>query len=44
MVSTCREPGEMDRFTPGAMVLPLRMAATFSISMREELVQEPMQT
>ena len=44
MESTWREPGETDRFTPGAMVLPFKMAATFSISAREELVQEPMHT
>ena len=44
MLRTWREPGEMDKLTLGAMVLPLSMAATFSISLREELVQEPIQT
>ena len=34
----------MERLTLGSMVLPLSMAATFSISLREELVQEPMHT
>ena len=41
---TCLEPGEMDRLTSGLMVFPLSKAATFSISNRDELVQEPMQT
>ena len=44
MVSTCLEPGEMDRLTEGWMVQPFSSAATFSISCREELVQEPMHT
>ena len=44
MVSTCFDPGEIDRLTPGAMVLPLSMAATLSISNRDEFVHEPMQT
>ena len=44
IVSTCFDPGEIDRLTPGAMVLPLSMAATLSISNRDEFVHEPMQT
>ena len=44
MVSTCFDPGETDRLTPGATVLPLSRAATFSISSSDEFVQEPMQT
>ena len=44
MVSTCFDPGEMDRLTPGAMVLPLSRAATLSISSSDEFVHEPMQT
>ena len=44
MVSTCFEPGDTERLTPGAMVRPFKSAAAFSISRREELVQEPMQT
>ena len=44
MVSTCFDPGEIDRLTPGAMVLPLSRAATLSISNRDEFVHEPMQT
>ena len=44
MVSTCREPGDTDILTEGATVLPFSMAADFSISYREELVQEPIQT
>ena len=44
MRSTCLEPGEMDRLTSGEICFPLRMAATFSMSSSEELVQEPMHT
>ena len=44
MVSTCFDPGEMDRLTPGATVLPRSSAATLSISSRDEFVHEPMQT
>ena len=44
MVNTCREPGETDILTVGATVFPFSMAAALSISYREELVQEPMQT
>ena len=39
-----KKPGDMDRLTLGATIFPLSSAATFSISIREELVQEPMQT
>ncbi len=42
--STCREPGEIVRLTPGAMCLPSSSAATFSMSSSEELVQLPMET
>ena len=42
--NTCLEPGDTERLTSGRMVLPLRSAATFSISYNEEFVQEPMQT
>ena len=44
MVRTCREPGDTDILTEGATVLPFSMAAVFSRSYREELVQEPTQT
>ena len=44
MESTCREPGDTDKSTPGATWRPFRMAATFNRSVREELVQEPMHT
>ena len=44
MDSTCREPGEMDRLTEGDTVFPLSSAATLSISISEEFVQEPMHT
>lgn len=36
--------GDTDILTEGATVLPFSMAADFSISYREELVQEPIQT
>ena len=42
--NTCLEPGDTDMLTLGLMVLPLRSAATLSISRREELVQEPTHT
>ena len=41
---TCLEPGEMERLTVGATVLPFKMAATRRRSRSEELVQEPTQT
>ena len=44
MVRTCREPGDTDILTEGATVLPFSIAAVFSRSYREELVQEPTQT
>ena len=42
--STWRLPGEIDRLTEGFTVRPFSSAATFSISIRLELVQEPMHT
>ena len=44
MVRTCREPGDTDMLTEGATVFPFSMAAAFSMSYREELVQEPTHT
>ena len=44
ILSTCFEPGAIERLTVGQTVLPFKMAATFSISIKEEFVQEPMQT
>ena len=44
IVRTCLDPGDTDTLTEGAMALPFSSAATFSRSMRLELVQEPMHT
>ena len=44
MLSTCFEPGAIASETLGSTVLPFRMYATFIISTKEELVQEPIHT
>ena len=44
ILSTCFEPGAMQRDTEGATVLPLSIDATFIISTKEEFVQEPIAT
>ena len=44
MVSTCLDPGEMVKLTLSATVLPFKILATFMISIKEELVQEPTHT
>ena len=44
ILSTCFDPGDMERLTDGSIVFPLSIAATFSISNSEELVHDPMHT
>ncbi len=44
IASTCRDPGEIVRLTPGWTRRPRRTAATVIRSRYEEFVQEPMQT
>ena len=44
ILSTCFEPGAMQSETDGAIVLPLRIDATFIISTNDEFVQEPIAT
>jgi len=44
IVSTCFEPGAITRLTSGCTFFPLSIAATFIISMYEELVQLPIAT
>lgn len=44
IVITCFEPQEIDKLTEGEIVLPFKIAATLSISCKEELVQEPIHT
>ena len=42
--STCFEPGETETETLSDTFLPRKIAATFSMSYRDELVQEPIHT